>query len=182
MIFTPTAIPGAFVIDIEPRRDSRGFFARVQCVDEFAEHHLSFCPVQASVSWNVRRGTLRGLHYQAGASAERKLVRCTMGALFDVLLDVRPQSPAYGRWIGIELSAESRRSLFIPEGVANGFQTLVDGTEVHYQMSTRYTPEAARGVRWNDPALGIQWPLPEIAFLSDADRELPDLATALRQS
>jgi dTDP-4-dehydrorhamnose 3,5-epimerase len=179
MQFTPTAIPGAFLIDIEPKSDSRGFFARVQCVDEFADHSLSFCPVQASISWNIRRGTLRGLHYQTGPSAEMKLVRCTAGALYDVLLDVRPDSPACGRWIGVELSAGNRRSLFIPEGVANGFQTLVDGTEVHYQMSTRYAPETARGVRWNDPAVGIEWPLPDIAVLSDADRALPDLATAL---
>jgi dTDP-4-dehydrorhamnose 3,5-epimerase len=181
MIFTPTSIPGAYVIDIESKVDSRGFFARIQCVDEFAEHGLSFCPVQASISWNTRRGTLRGLHYQAGASAEKKLVRCTMGAIHDVLLDMRPGSAACGRWVAMELSAENRRSLFIPEGVANGFQTLAKGTEVHYQMSTRYAPDTARGVRWNDPAVGIQWPLPDIAFLSESDRALPDLATALDQ-
>ena len=181
MIFTPTAIPGAYVIDAEPKVDSRGFFARVQCVDEFAGHGLSFCPVQASISWNTRRGTLRGLHYQVGSAAEKKLVRCTMGAIYDVLLDVRLDSATCGRWIAVELSADNRRSLFIPEGVANGFQTLAERTEVHYQMSARYAPEAARGVRWNDPAVGIEWPLPDLAFLSEADRGLPDLATALRQ-
>jgi dTDP-4-dehydrorhamnose 3,5-epimerase len=182
MIFTPTAIPGAFIIDVEPKVDSRGFFARVQCIDEFAAHGFSFCPVQASISWNTRRGTLRGLHYQTGANAEMKLVRCTMGAIYDVLLDMRPASAARGRWFAVELSAENHRSLFIPEGIANGFQTLAERTEVHYQMSTRYAPEAARGVRWNDPAVGIEWPLPDIAFLSESDRGLPDLATALRQA
>ena len=180
MIFTETAIAGAFIIDVERKEDRRGFFARVACADEFAAHGLAFEPVQASVSWNTRRGTLRGLHHQAPPHAETKIVRCTAGAVYDVLLDVRPTSPTCGRWVGIELSADNRRSLFVPEGVAHGFQTLVDGTEVYYQMTARYNPDAARGIRWNDPALGIDWPLGDIALLSDADSALPDLATALR--
>ena len=182
MIFTATELPGAFIIDIERKEDQRGFFARVACIDEFAAHGLSFCPVQASISWNVRRGTLRGLHYQAPPNAETKIVRCTAGAIYDVLLDIRPNSPTRRRWIGVELSADNRRSLFVPEGIAHGFQTLKDGTEVHYQMSTRYAPDAARGIRWNDPAIAIAWPLRDIAFLSASDNALPDLATALHQS
>jgi dTDP-4-dehydrorhamnose 3,5-epimerase len=181
MIFTETAIAGTFIIDLERKEDRRGFFARVACVDEFAAHGLSFEPVQASVSWNIRRGTVRGLHHQAQPHAETKIVRCTAGAVYDVLLDVRPTSPTCGRWVGIELSADNRRSLFVPEGVAHGFQTLVDGTEVYYQMTARYNPDAARGIRWNDPALGIDWPLRDIALLSDADSALPDFATALHQ-
>jgi len=181
MIFTPTAIPGAFVIDIERKEDRRGFFARIACVDEFAAHGLSFQQVQASVSWNIRRGTVRGLHYQAPPHAETKIVRCTAGAIYDVLLDVRPNSLTCGRWIGIELSADNRRSLFVPEGIAHGFQTLTDGAEVYYQMTARYNSDATRGVRWNDPALGIDWPLRDIAFLSDADSALPDLTAALRR-
>lgn len=181
MIFTETAIAGAFIIDIERKEDRRGFFARVACVDEFAAHGLAFEPVQASVSWNIRRGTLRGLHHQAPPHAETKIVRCTAGAVHDVLLDVRPTSPTCGRWISIELSADNRRSLFVPEGVAHGFQTLVDGTEVYYQMTARYNPDAERGIRWNDPALGIDWPLRDIALLSEADSALPDLATALHK-
>jgi len=181
MIFTPTELPGAFIIDVERIEDRRGFFARVACVDEFAAHGLSFCPIQASISWNTRRGTLRGLHYQAQPHAEAKIVRCTAGAIYDVLLDVRPDSPARGRWIGIELNADNRRSLFVPEGVAHGFQTLDDETEVHYQMSARYNSDAARGIRWNDPAIDITWPLRNIAILSTSDSALPDLATVLRE-
>lgn len=181
MIFHATPIPGAFVIDIEPKVDDRGFFARTSCVDEFAAQGFRFVMVQSSVSWNARRGTVRGLHYQAAPHGEAKLVRCTAGATFDVMLDVRVDSPECGRWHGVELTAHNHRSLFIPEGVAHGFQTLEDGTEIHYQMNSRYAPQAARGVRWNDPAVGIEWPLPEIAFLSPADQALPDLAMALRQ-
>jgi dTDP-4-dehydrorhamnose 3,5-epimerase len=182
MIFTPTTIPDVFVIDIEPKEDVRGFFARTACVDEFAAHGLSFQLAQASVSWNARRGTLRGLHYQAAPHGETKIVRCTAGAIYDVALDVRPGSPACGHWIGVELSAANRRSLFLPEGVAHGFQTLADGSEVFYEMTARYHPEAARGVRWNDPKLAIAWPLPDIAFLSETDRALPDLATVMARA
>jgi dTDP-4-dehydrorhamnose 3,5-epimerase len=181
MILTETAIPGAFIIDLERREDRRGFFARVACVDEFAAHGLTFTPIQASVSWNIRRGTLRGLHYQAPPHAETKMVRCTAGAIYDVLLDIRPKSPMYGRWLGVELNAENRRSLLVPEGIAHGFQTLANGTEVYYQMTRRYNSNATRGIRWNDPTLGIDWPLRDIAFLSDSDGALPDFATALHE-
>lgn len=178
MIFTKTDLSGAYIIDIERKEDPRGFFARVSCVDEFAAHGFSFQPVQASIAWNTRRATVRGLHYQAPPHAEAKIVRCTAGAVYDVLLDMRKVSPTYGRWIGVELSAASRRSLFVPEGIAHGYQTLVNDTEVYYQMTTRYHPEAARGVRWDDPMLAIDWPLPAIAIVSDADRARPTFAAA----
>lgn len=178
MIFTQTAIPGAFIIDIERKEDARGFFARTTCVDEFAAHGISFQPVQASISWNPRRGTVRGLHYQLPPHAEAKIVRCTAGSIYDVLVDVRPKSPARGQWIGVDLDAGNRRSLFIPEGIAHGFQTLADETEVCYQMTTRHNPAAARGIRWNDAKLGIDWPLRDIAFLSEADSALPDFTEA----
>lgn len=181
MIFTPTAIPGAFIIDIERKEDQRGFFARVACIDEFAAHGIEFLPVQSSVSWNIHRGTVRGLHYQMAPHSEVKIVRCTAGAIYDVLVDLRPQSPACGQWIGVDLDAGNRRSLLIPEGVAHGFQTLTDDTEIAYQMTTRYAPDAARGIRWNDPVLGIDWPLRDIAFLSETDGALPDFASALHQ-
>ena len=173
MIFTEAIIPGAFTIDIERKEDQRGFFARVTCIDEFAAQGISFQPAQTSISWNPRRGTVRGLHYQIPPHAEAKIVRCTAGEIYDVLLDVRPQSPAHGRWIAFELNAANRRSLFIPEGVAHGFQTLTAEVEVCYQISARYQPAAARGIRWNDATLGIDWPLREIAFVSEADSALP---------
>jgi dTDP-4-dehydrorhamnose 3,5-epimerase len=181
MMVSATPIPGAFAIDIEPAHDARGFFARVFCADELAALGITFVMVQSSVSWNGRRGTLRGLHYQAAPHSEVKIVRCTTGAAYHVILDTRPGSPTCGRWHGVTLSAHNRRSLFVPAGVAHGFQTLEDATEIHYQMDARYAPEAARGVRWDDPAVAVEWPLPEIAFLSPADRALPDLATALRR-
>lgn len=173
MIFTQTAIPGAFIIDIERKEDQRGFFARVACVDEFAAQGISFQAVQTSISWSPRRGTVRGLHYQMPPHAEAKIVRCTAGAIFDVLVDVRPHSATCGRWIAFDLDAVNRRSLFIPEGVAHGFQTLTADAEVCYQMSARYHAAAARGVRWDDTRVGIDWPLPEIAFVSEADSALP---------
>jgi dTDP-4-dehydrorhamnose 3,5-epimerase len=182
MIFTATEISGAFIIDIERKEDARGFFARAACVDEFDAHGLSFSPVQASVSWNHRRGTLRGLHYQAPPHAEAKVIRCTAGTIFDVLVDIRPNSPTFGRWTAVELGATSRRSLFVPEGLAHGFQSLVDDTEVYYQMGTRYNSAAARGIRWDDPVLNINWPLRDNVILSENDSRLPDLATALRRT
>lgn len=182
MIFTETAIPGAFIIDMERKADARGYFARIACVDEFAAHGLRFAPVQASVSWNERRGTLRGLHYQTPPHVETKLVRCTAGAVYDVMLDTRRTSPAFGRWVAVELDADNGRSLFIPEGVAHGFQSLVPHTELCYQISARYAPEASRGIRWDDPVLAIKWPLKDIAILSEADKVLPDFETATRGS
>ena len=158
MIFTETKLKGAFIIDIEPREDDRGFFARSWCEDEFKQHGLNPRLVQCNISFNKKLGTIRGLHYQAAPFAEAKVVRCTMGALYDVIVDLRPESPTYKHWVSVELTAENRRGLYIPEDFAHGFQTLMDNTEAFYQMSEFYHPECARGVRWDDPAFGISWP------------------------
>ncbi len=159
MRFIETSIPGAWLIEIERIEDERGFLARAWCRREFAERGLKADFVQCNISFNRLRGTLRGLHYQAPPHEETKLVRCTRGALFDVLVDWRPGSFAYRRWQGFELTAANHRMLYIPEGVAHGFQTLEDNTEVFYQMGEFHHPESARGLRWDDPALGIRWPL-----------------------
>lgn len=176
MIFTETRLPGAYVIDIQAIEDERGFFARGFCEREMAQHGLQSRIVQANISFNKRKGTLRGLHYQAAPHAETKLVRCTRGALYDVIVDLRPDSPTYLRWVGIELTAESHRALFVPEGFAHGFQVLQDETEVFYQMSERHAPQAERGIRYDDPHIGIDWPLPVVA-ISDKDARLPYLGT-----
>lgn len=173
MIFTGTPIPGAWIIDIEPMSDERGLFARTLCVDEFEFRGLNGRMVQQSVSWNPRVGTLRGLHFQTAPFEEEKLVRVTRGAIFDVIVDLRSVSPAYGRWFGIELSADNRRQIYIPKGVAHGFQTIDDGTEVLYEMTVPYRPEAASGFRWNDPELCIVWPEIENRLISTKDQGLP---------
>jgi len=178
MIFSPTKLQGAFIIDIEQHEDERGFFARSWCQEEFAAHGLNPRLVQCNVSLNRKRGTLRGLHLQVAPYAEAKLVRCTRGRLYDVAVDLRHDSATFQQWVAVELTAENRRMLYVPEGMAHGFETLEHETEVFYQMSEFYHPEAARGVRWNDAALGIAWPLvPPV--LSDNDRAHPDLATWL---
>ena len=161
MIVTETTIPGAYVIDVERKEDERGFFARTWCAEEFRARGLADVVAQSSISYNARRGTLRGMHYQVAPHEETKLVRCTMGAIFDVLLDLRTQ-----RWEGFELTAENRRALYIPRGVAHGFLTLIDHTEVLYQMDVPYAPESVRGVRWD--AFGIEWPFAPVV-LSDKD-------------
>jgi dTDP-4-dehydrorhamnose 3,5-epimerase len=153
--------------------DERGFFARSWCEREFREHGLNSELVQCSISFNKERGTLRGVHYQAAPNPEAKLVRCTRGSLYDVALDLRPDSSTYLKWTAAELSAENHRALYIPEGCAHGFLTLEDQTEVLYQMSEFYYPEAARGVRWNDPAFGIEWP-GKVEVISERDRIYPD--------
>jgi dTDP-4-dehydrorhamnose 3,5-epimerase len=163
VVFTPTPIRGALLIDLESQADERGFFARNLCVEEFARHGLDGRMVQQSLSWNPRRGTLRGLHYQAAPHAEDKLVRVTRGAIFDVIVDHRPDSATFGRWHGVELSADNRRQLYIPKGLAHGFQTLEDNSEVFYQMTVPFHPDAPRGIRWDDPTLAIAWPLPGLA-------------------
>jgi dTDP-4-dehydrorhamnose 3,5-epimerase len=173
VIFRETALRGAWIIELEPREDERGFFARAWCEDEFAEHGLTTRIAQCNISWNARRGTLRGLHFQAEPHAEVKLVRCSRGAVYDVIVDLRPSSPSYTRWAGVELTAENRRTLYVPEGFAHGFQTLSDDTELFYQVSEPYAPAAERGVRWDDPAFGIVWPLTD-PILSDKDRVWPD--------
>jgi dTDP-4-dehydrorhamnose 3,5-epimerase len=173
MIFRSTPVQGVFAAEPETHGDERGFFARSWCRREFGEKGLNPCIAQCSISFNYRRGTLRGLHYQVAPHAEAKLVRCTRGALYDVALDLRRDSETFGRWTAAELTAENRRALYIPEGCAHGFLTLEDNTEVLYQISEFHHPEAARGVRWNDPAFGIVWP-GEITVISERDRTYPD--------
>jgi dTDP-4-dehydrorhamnose 3,5-epimerase len=173
MIFKETGLPGVFEIEMELLRDERGFFARSWCEKVFREHTLNPNLVQCSISFNERKGTLRGVHYQAPPYPEAKLVRCTKGALYDVALDLRPDSPGYLRWTGTELTATNHRALYIPEGCAHGFLTLEENTEALYQMSEFYHPETADGVRWNDPAFGIVWP-GVVQVISERDRSYPD--------
>jgi dTDP-4-dehydrorhamnose 3,5-epimerase len=173
MIFSETALKGAYLLEPEPAVDQRGSFARVFCRDMFRERGLADEFVQNSISENLKRGTLRGMHYQFEPAAEVKLVQCVRGALFDVIIDLRPGSETYCQWYGVELSAANRRLLYVPEGLAHGFQTLVDDTAVYYMISEAYAPQYARGVRWNDPAFGIKWPLSE-PVISEKDRLLPD--------
>lgn len=174
MIFRETAVAGAFVIELEPRGDERGFFARAFCRHEFEEHGLNPAVVQCNVSISAAEGTLRGMHFQLPPHEEAKLVRCTRGALWDVALDLRPDSPTYRRWSGVELTADNRRMLYVPEGCAHGFQTLVPDTEAFYQVSAAYAPDAERGVRWDDPAFAIEWPSTARRVLSPKDATWPD--------
>jgi dTDP-4-dehydrorhamnose 3,5-epimerase len=175
MRFLPTRLAGAFVIELDPHRDERGFFARTFCVQEFEAHGLLGRVTQCSISVTQRRGTVRGLHYQRPPAGEVKLVRCIRGAIHDVIVDLRKDSPTYLKHLAMELSAENRRALYIPEMFAHGFQTLADDAEVLYQMSATYVPELATGVRCDDPALAIQWPLP-VSLISDKDRTWPLLS------
>ena len=173
MLFTETMLKGAYVVDLEPREDERGFFARSWCAEEFEKLGLNPRLSQCNISFNKKRGTLRGMHYQAAPFPEAKLVRCTMGAIYDVIIDLHPNSPTFKQWFAIELSAENRRALYIPEEFAHGFQTLVDKTEVFYQMSQFFHPDCARGVRWDDPAFGILWP-DDTRNISVRDQEYQD--------
>lgn len=173
MRFTETKLKGAFILEPEILEDERGFFARTWCRHEFEAYGLTTVFVQGNISFNHKRGTLRGMHYQVEPHAEAKLVRCTMGAIYDVILDLRPDSATFKQWLAVELTAENRRMLFIPEGLAHGFQTLEDNTEVFYQMSEFYHPECARGVRWDDPEFGIIWAKGE-PIVSTRDQEFPD--------
>ena len=175
MRFIDIGLEGAWLIEPEPAADERGLFARTFCEREFSQHGTPFRVVQCSTSYNVRRGTLRGMHYQEGDAAEDKLMRCTAGVIHDVIVDLRPGSPTRLRWYAAELSAANRRMLFAPKGFAHGFMALTDGAEVLYQMSSFYEAAAARGVRWNDPALAIRWPAIE-PILSERDRAYSDLA------
>jgi dTDP-4-dehydrorhamnose 3,5-epimerase len=172
MIFTETKLKGAFIIDLEPHRDERGFFARSWCRNEFQEHGLNPRLTQCNISFSKRHGTLRGMHYQIAPFAEAKLVRCIRGILYDVILDLRPNSATFKQWLAVELTSENRRAIYVPEGFAHGFQTLTDNVEVFYQMSEFYHPESAGGVRWNDPAFGIEWPVNE-PILSEKDGKIP---------
>jgi dTDP-4-dehydrorhamnose 3,5-epimerase len=173
--FTETPLPGVCVIDPEPITDERGSFARIYDAVDFAAHGIDPTVVQSSVSFNTRRDTLRGMHYQAAPHGEPKLVRCVRGAIYDVALDLRTDSPAYCSWFAAELDPDGGRMLFVPAGVAHGFQTLADGSEVLYQMGYEFVPEATRGVRWDDPAFGIEWPEPAgERTISERDRTYPD--------
>lgn len=172
MRFVPTSIEGAFLIKLDLIEDHRGFFARTFCRDEFITHGLESDLAQCSISFNKQRGTLRGMHYQSAPHEEVKLVRCTRGAIFDVILDVRANSTSFKRWETFSLTEDNGQLLYIPRGVAHGFQTLVDNTEVFYQMSNYYHPESACGLRWNDPAFSIAWPLSS-PIMSDKDYDYP---------
>lgn len=176
MIFTETKLRGAFLIEVERHSDQRGFFARTFCQQEFEAQGLNSKVAQCNVSFNKRKGILRGMHFQAAPFAEAKLVRCTSGSIYDVIIDLRPSSPTFKQNFAVELSAKNWKMLYIPEGFAHGFQTLEDDTEVFYQMSQSYSAAHARGVRWNDPAFGIEWPAGERSII-DRDREYPDFVS-----
>jgi dTDP-4-dehydrorhamnose 3,5-epimerase len=172
MRFMETSVVGARVIDPDPHEDDRGRFLRAWCAREFAEHGLEFLPVQANMGFSVRKGTVRGMHFQERPALEAKLVRCTRGAMFDVVLDLRPDSLTFGKWYGTELSAENGRALFVPEHCAHGYQTLEDRTEMYYMASALYAASAVRGVRFDDTAFGIEWPL-IATVISEQDRNWP---------
>jgi dTDP-4-dehydrorhamnose 3,5-epimerase len=173
MKFKETDIRGAFIIDPEIVEDERGFFARTFCREEFAAHQLNPDLAQCSISFNRQLGTLRGMHWQVAPHAEVKLVRCTRGSIHDVIIDLRPESGTFRQWIVVELSEHNNRMLYIPRGLAHGFMTLAEASEVFYQISEFHHPECARGVRWNDPAFGIRWPLTPVV-MSHKDQSYPD--------
>jgi dTDP-4-dehydrorhamnose 3,5-epimerase len=177
MKFIETELAGAFLVDIEPIQDDRGFFARSFCTSEFAAHGLDPTVAQCNVSFNRRRGTVRGMHWQRPPFGEVKLVRCTAGSILDVIVDLRPESPTFLQHFAVELASCNHRLLYIPTGFAHGFQTLLADTEVYYQMSQPYVPAAAAGVRWNDPAVAIRWP-EEVTVISERDSTYPDFQGA----
>ncbi len=172
VLFTETKLSGAFIIDLERREDERGFFARAFCQNEFSAHGLKPLIAQANVASNTRKGTLRGMHFQYPPAAETKLVRCTRGAILDIIVDLRPESPTYLQHVSVELTADNQRALYVPERFAHGYQTLEDLTDTSYQVGEFYTPTAEGGLMYNDPALGISWPLP-VAVISEKDRKFP---------
>jgi dTDP-4-dehydrorhamnose 3,5-epimerase len=174
--FQETNLPGVWLIDIELREDERGFLARTYCDKEFAEHGLNTRWPQCNLTLTKARGMIRGMHFQADPKPEIKLIRCAAGAIFDLLVDVRRGSPTFGKWRGFELTAQNRRMLYVPGGIAHGFQCLEDNCEVFYQMSEFYYPDLARGLRWNDPQVGISWPVPN-PLVSERDRNLPLLSS-----
>lgn len=177
MIFSATRLHDAWLIDIEPREDERGFFARTWCRQELTAQGLDTELAQESLSFNRHRGTLRGLHFQQPPHEETKIVRCTRGAIFDVIVDLRPRSPTYLHWQGFELTAENRRAIYIPKGFAHGFQTLINDAEISYQISAFYAPESAGGYRYDDVVFGITWPL-QVTVTSDRDLDWPPFATS----
>ena len=169
MIHTPSRIPGAWIMDVEPIHDQRGFFAMTWLPEELRERGMDPALAQCNLAFNHKRGTLRGMHFQSDPHAQVKIVRATRGALLDVIVDLRPDSAAFRQWDAVELTADNRRMLYIPTGIAHGYLTLTDGTEVYYHASTPWAPQSERGVRWNDPAFGIEWPFqPEVISEKDA--------------
>ena len=174
MKFIPTALEGAYIIDMEPMEDERGFFARSWCADELRARGLAPNLAQCSVSFNKKRGTLRGMHYQGVPHEETKIVRCTAGLIYDVIIDMRHESATFKQWLSVELSAENRRMIYVPAGFAHGFQSLVDNTEVFYMVSEFYRLESSLGVRWNDPQFAIEWPYEKHREISLRDRNYPD--------
>lgn len=172
MHFTEIDIAGAMVVDPNPHADERGRFMRAWCLREFADHGLNFVPLQANMAFSVRKGTVRGMHFQLAPAVEAKLVRCTKGAMFDVALDLRPESRSFGKWYGVRLSADNGRMLYVPERCAHGYQTLEDSTEMYYMTSAFYTPSAVCGVRFDDPVFEIEWPLVP-TVISEQDRKWP---------
>jgi dTDP-4-dehydrorhamnose 3,5-epimerase len=176
MLFVKTKLEGAFVVDLDMREDARGFFARAFCRAEFERHGLNGTVAQCNISFSERRGTLRGLHYQLTPHAECKFVRCIRGSIFDVIVDLRPLSSTWLKWMGVNLSADNRRAIFVPEGFAHGFQTLEDGSEVLYQVSQFYSSEYERGLRWNDRAVAIEWPIAP-SVISERDQSHPDFTS-----
>jgi dTDP-4-dehydrorhamnose 3,5-epimerase len=173
MIIAETKLKDTYLIDIRKIQDQRGFFARAWCQKEFERHGMNPLLAQANIGVSIKKGTLRGMHFQIGPSAEVKLVRCTRGTIFDVGIDLRPESSTFKQWLGVELSEENHRMLYLPEGFAHGYQSLTDNAEVFYHTSKVYSAEAARGVRYDDPAFGIKWPL-EVQVISEADMNWPD--------
>ncbi len=173
MIFAETKLSGAYLVDLTPHYDERGFFSRSYCQREFSDRGLNPNVAQCNISYNQKRGTLRGMHLQEAPFAEAKLVRVTRGSIYDVIIDMRAGSPTYLQWLGVELTAANRRALYVPEEFAHGFITLEDDTEVFYQMSEFFAPECARSYRWDDPAFGIAWPI-TVAVISDKDAAIPD--------
>jgi dTDP-4-dehydrorhamnose 3,5-epimerase len=176
MKFVVTALKGAYIIEPQQLCDDRGFFARTWCKKEFLAQGLNPELVQCNISFNRKKGTLRGMHHQVAPHQEAKLVRCTAGAIYDAIVDLRPHSPTFKSWVGVELSAENRNMLYVPEGFGHGFLTLMDDTEVFYQMSEYYAPECGRGFRWNDPSFNINWP-EKITSISERDKNYPDFDT-----
>lgn len=175
MKFNQTPLSGAYLIEIEPHEDERGYFARTWCREEFLKHQLNTTIAQCSISYNRKKGTLRGVHYQVKPFEEAKVVACINGAIYDLIVDLRPASETFQRWFAVELSAEKKNMLYVPEGFAHGFQTLEDDCEIFYQISEEHQPEYARGIRFDDPAFGFQWPIGE-RLISERDRTFPDFS------
>lgn len=173
MIFVKTNLKDAYIIELEKFKDQRGFFARTYCREEFNEHNIQFPIVQANISYSKKKGTLRGMHYQRKPHRESKLISCRQGAIYDVIIDIRPESPSYEQWTGIELNERNHRTLYVPEGFAHGFITLEDETKVAYPVSEFYKPDVEMGIRWDDPAFKIDWPA-EVEVVSDKDKNWPD--------